>query len=244
MADQIGGASGNATAADLLSGYTASVSSGPISGSMPNNGSPTLHPGASITSGYYAGGSVANTPHGNVTYSTAGTYTFTVPTDVTQIVAAICGGGGGGGGGNSSIGGRMGAPGGTAVGVLSVTPGAQYTIALGSGGAPGAANASGSAGTNSTFSPSGNSATLTGNGGVGGGPGYSAPQQTGGHSGGVFVASGENTDGYESSTYYISGSGDSFFASGGSGTKGAGGTGGPLNGTGGKGADGYCQIWW
>jgi len=62
MADQIGGASGNATAADLLTGYTASVNSGPISGSMPNEGAVTLTPSGTgtvaIPAGYHNGSGV------------------------------------------------------------------------------------------------------------------------------------------------------------------------------------------
>ncbi len=61
MADQLGGASGNATAADLLSGYTASVATGPITGTMPNQGSPTFTPSGtaqSIPAGYYVGATI------------------------------------------------------------------------------------------------------------------------------------------------------------------------------------------
>lgn len=54
-------ASGNAGAAQVLTGYSASNSSGGFSGSMPNRGSPTYTPGTSnqgISYGYYGGGTV------------------------------------------------------------------------------------------------------------------------------------------------------------------------------------------
>ncbi|PYI52556.1 hypothetical protein [Paenibacillus flagellatus] len=54
-------ASGNAGAAQVLTGYTASNSSGGFSGSMPNNGAPTWVPGTSsqnLAAGYYSGGTI------------------------------------------------------------------------------------------------------------------------------------------------------------------------------------------
>ncbi|QCT03803.1 tail fiber repeat 2 protein [Paenibacillus algicola] len=65
-------ASGNATAADLLAGKTASNASGPITGSMPNRGALTLTPGPSalsIPAGYHNGSGVVPAvvvPAGNV----------------------------------------------------------------------------------------------------------------------------------------------------------------------------------
>ena len=50
---------------------------------------------------------------GSVTYSTPGTYAFTVPRVLQITVAAIAGGGGGGGSSNSSSGGSSGSNGGT-----------------------------------------------------------------------------------------------------------------------------------
>lgn len=52
------GGGGNATAPDLLSGKTANVDSGPITGSMPNNGAVTITPGTTdqaISLGYHNG---------------------------------------------------------------------------------------------------------------------------------------------------------------------------------------------
>lgn len=58
-----GGGGGNATAAQLLSGVTATVDSGPITGTMPNNGSvsttiPSNGGSVSIPAGYTPGGTV------------------------------------------------------------------------------------------------------------------------------------------------------------------------------------------
>lgn len=55
------GASGNATASDLLSGKTASTDAGDITGTMPEQGSPTITPTTTdqaITPGHYSGGTV------------------------------------------------------------------------------------------------------------------------------------------------------------------------------------------
>ncbi len=96
-------------------------------------------------------------PGRNVTaYSTAGTYTFTVPVGVYKIYCTCVGGGGGAGGiGTGSSGttypAGAGGAGGTALGWISVTPGQTITITVGAGGAGGAAastNTSGSYGSN------------------------------------------------------------------------------------------------
>lgn len=67
------------------------------------------------------------------TYQTPGTYTFTVPTNVSKIRVRVVGAGGGGGTTGSGYGGGGG--GGYAHGVFSVTPGNVYTVTIGTGGA-------------------------------------------------------------------------------------------------------------
>src|SRR3990167_1995468 len=76
---------------------------------------------------------------GSQTYSTPGTYTFTVPFGVTQLkVVAVGGGGGGGsGGGGWGSGGGGGCGGGVAGGAISVTPGQVGPLYVGYGGAGG-----------------------------------------------------------------------------------------------------------
>jgi hypothetical protein len=79
------------------------------------------------------------------TYTTAGTYSWTVPAGVTFVNATIVGGGGGGKGGfdgtsDYGIGGNGGSPGQIRETVtISVTPSAEITIVVGAGGSRGAA---------------------------------------------------------------------------------------------------------
>lgn len=97
---------GTATPADILSGQTASSSAGfNFTGTMPNQGSPTLYPGDSITAGYYGGGSVApiKVAYGSVTSSAAtasfldlsgattntASATIPVPSGAQQIIAVL-----------------------------------------------------------------------------------------------------------------------------------------------------------
>lgn len=80
---------------------------------------------------------------GQLTYSTAGTYIFTVPNNVTELSVYAQGGGGGGGFGNTSYRGLAGTPGGIGkngyLNKIPVTPGEALTIIIGSGGnTPGA----------------------------------------------------------------------------------------------------------
>lgn len=72
-------------------------------------------------------------PHdaGTVTYTTAGTYTWTVPTGVTSI-CVLCVGPGGACGAGQSGGGGGGAL--AYANAISVTPGANYTVVVGSSG--------------------------------------------------------------------------------------------------------------
>lgn len=87
---------GNAQPADVLTGSNFSSNNGTDQpGSMPNNGSPTLQPGASLAAGYYSGGSAASPGSGSQTFSTPGSFSFTVPSGVTRVTAALAGGGGG-----------------------------------------------------------------------------------------------------------------------------------------------------
>ena len=223
------GGSGNATASDLLSGKTATVDAGEITGTLALTGdaaaenvlsgkkfymddpktqltgtminkinsATVLTPSTTdqaIPQGYYGGivtdgkvlgdadlvaGNiksgvnifgvacsvvpVSSYPHGSQSYTTAGTYTFTVPANVTKLSWLVVGGGGGGGGaGSSNGGGGGGGSGGISIGTSSVTPGQQLSVVVGAGGAGGAMDTAGSAGGNSSFSNS----TSTGGAGV------------------------------------------------------------------------------
>ena len=70
-------------------------------------------------------------------YSFPGSDTFTVPAGVSKIRVRVVGAGGGGAKANSSapVVATGGGGGGYAVGVFSVTPGTQYTVTVGAGGA-------------------------------------------------------------------------------------------------------------
>ena len=122
-----------------LSGASITGASGTFTGSLS---------GASITgatgvfSGTLAAGTVDFTSSIGVTstYTTPGTYTLTVPAGMTSMRLTLNGGGGGGGGGSTRSGGAGGGGGAStmATAVFTVTPGATYTLTVGSGGAGGA----------------------------------------------------------------------------------------------------------
>lgn len=97
---------GTATTADVLATKTFSSSAGfNATGIMPENGSPTLYAGQSITAGHYTGGSVSpiKVAYGSVTSSagtatfnklgggtiTANTATIPVPSSANQIIAVF-----------------------------------------------------------------------------------------------------------------------------------------------------------
>jgi hypothetical protein len=153
---------------------------------------------------------------GQSAYTTAGTYTFTVPSDITTISAVVVGGGGGGAGAdnaqirNATNGGGGG--GGLAYGTISVTPGETLTITVGTGGNGGVADGNGGAGGTSTIVRSATT-LLSGGGGTGG----------------IFRNNGNSTGGASGGTDRIGG-----------GSGGAGGTQSANGGaTGGGGAGGY-----
>lgn len=101
-------------------------------------------------------------PHNSQSYTTPGTYTFTVPNNVTQVMF-IAGGAGGGGGShvdNTAFGGGGGG-GGAHVSNISVTPANTLSVVVGAGGTS-VSGAGGGAGGNSSVS------TYIGAGGAGG----------------------------------------------------------------------------
>jgi hypothetical protein len=71
----------------------------------------------------------------SVTYTTAGTFTFTAPAGVTQVTAEVWGGGGRGGTRTSgSAGGGAGGGAYSKLNIISVIPGTDYSITIGTGG--------------------------------------------------------------------------------------------------------------
>jgi hypothetical protein len=114
---------------------------------------------ANSASNFIGGGVVAGSFNGNgggltnvgvslqmQVFPNPGQSTFIVPTNVSSVIVEAWGGGGCGGSGNSSsdTAGGGGGAGGYAKGVVSVTPGASYTVIVGPGGLAG-----GSGGTSS-----------------------------------------------------------------------------------------------
>lgn len=100
------------------------------------------------------------------TYSTAGTFNFTVPAGVTSITVETRGAGGGGGGVTAtSAAAGGGGGGGYAQAVIPVTPGTSYTVIVGAAGTAGTtAGTNGGTGGSSSF----DGATVSAAGGVGG----------------------------------------------------------------------------
>ncbi len=111
------------------------------------------------------------TPGFAATFPNPGTFTYTVPPNVTQITVDLWGAGGGGGGGVpsniicNSHGGGGGGSGGFVRGVLSVTPGQTFTVTVGNMGVPGDSSLDGTNGQDSSF---GSNPKLVAGGGRGG----------------------------------------------------------------------------
>lgn len=193
-----------------------------------------------------------------ISYSIPGTYTYTVPAGVTQIVTTIVGAGGGGGGSVFSGDGHGAANGGSGGyyqnQVLTVVPGETITIIVGAGGlgvSTGGGTQGGRGGTSSlSTSVSGLSYSATGGYGGNGVTGDNAPNNTspangsaGGSPNGVagsYTASwmvNRNTSGQG---YDGKGQNPTGYGSGGLGGNSAGG--GALGGTGLVGGNGYVSL--
>jgi len=119
-------------------------------------------------------------------YTSSGTYTYTVPTGVTNVSVVCIGAGGGGGLGNS---GQAGGGGALAYrNAITVVPGQTATVVVGAGGSRSGNN--GTSGGTSTFTYDGTT-TNAGGGGGGGGDGSGS----GGSPGGGGTRGGTNNGG-------------------------------------------------
>lgn len=142
---------------------------------------------------------VTNVVRGNQTFSTPGSYNFTVPDGVSLITCYLFGGGGGGGGGGKMDGsgnfsGGGGGGGAFALRMLQVTPGTNLTIYVGAGGNGGNPGNNGTSGLYSYvryITPTGDSKTYYAYGGGGGGSGNLGPGNGGG--GGTPTATGNGS---------------------------------------------------
>lgn len=167
---------------------------------------------------------------GSSVYTTAGTYSWTCPPNVTSV-SVVCIGGGGGGIGTAS-GGAGGGGGGLGwKNNIPVTPGTSYTVVVGAGGVGVATNSQAGSGGNSYFNntPTVVGAPVVGNGGSG------PVTYDSSASGGTYVGDGGGnggTGGWRSGL--VNGAGGGGGAGGYSGNGGAGGYSG-INGSSGSG---------
>jgi gliding motility-associated-like protein len=177
-----------------------------------------------FTDGQYFsfGVDIASLPRVNTgetsTYSIPGTYSYTIPACVNTIIVETWGAGGGGGGNTTgSYGGGGGGGGAYSMSTLTVTPGATYSIVVGSGGAGGASvgNHHGAVGSDSRFTTSTGTVLVLAKGGSGGfGPaGARANAGTGGSSalgsGTIRYSGGNGGQSFTNATYSMGGGGGS-----------------------------------
>jgi hypothetical protein len=113
-------------------------------------------------------GTPNNVVHGAVKFNQAGTFSFTVPDGVWQLLVDLVGGGGGGAGGSSSQTTIKGGDGGlnSLLGqLLNVIPGQTFIVTIGAGGAGGAGGVSPAAGSAGGTTSFGSVASVAGGGG-------------------------------------------------------------------------------
>lgn len=175
-------------------------------------------------------------------YTTAGSYMYTVPNGVHELKVEAWGGGGGGGGSVGALAGGGGGSGAYVKAVVSVTPGEQLTIMVGAAGVGGTgtnfvprAEAGTNGGTSSVTA--GKTVLVEATGGVGGGSGETGTAGAAGHFATTNVAlSAAMTPGTAAQNAAVNC---------GTGTTGITGTGGGIPGTagaGGNGGAGTCSI--
>jgi hypothetical protein len=211
-ADRIGA---NSITADKINGTNLAVVNGTFSGSL-QAATGTFTGALSAATGTFAGRLTAGTIDpgafaGRVyTYGTPGTYTVTVPTgtgwSAVNMRFTLQGAGGGGGGGASSANSRLcvsGGGGGAGASVTitlnNVTPGATYTLNVGSGGAGAPVATSGQSGSYGGSTTLGGYSASGGQPGTGGNP-YSNTIGIGGSLGG---SNGSSSSSYEGNSQYM-----------------------------------------
>ena len=168
-------------------------------------------------------------------YTTAGSFTWTAPCDVTSIQVECWGGGGAGGGATGNVSAGGGGSGGAYIKHTSipVTPNTTYTITVGAGGT--GSTAAGTSGGVSWFS---SAATIQA---VGGGGGNLASTASSTAAGAVAVTTG-NVCNVSGSTSYYGGAGGTGGASGASGGGGGGSAGTGSAGNAGSGLTGGVAV--
>ena len=133
-----------------------------ISGGVATSTLHVLNSSGGAVLSYTNAGSVA-------TFSTSGTYAWTCPTNVTQVLVETWGAGAGGGGGSGQQGGEGGGGGEYAAEpTLAVIPGNVYQVQVGSGGLGGNTNNPGNSGGGSIFADNQGNTLVIANGGQAG----------------------------------------------------------------------------
>jgi hypothetical protein len=123
-------------------------------------GSPAMTPNPAAPSG--------NAYTGVADYPTPGSYSFTVPEGVTTVLVQFYGGGGGGGSAGAKHYTGGGGAGAYVMSIVTVTPGATYTINVGAGGPAGALGEPGGIGGNTSLVDPTGTVIVAAGGGQGG----------------------------------------------------------------------------
>lgn len=192
------------------------------------------------STGISANNRIATTNSGAYSYTTPGTYYFTVPTGVTSVQVTTVGGGGGGQAGNGNYSGSGGAGAGGAAGTsvtqtLTVTAGAVLTVVVGAGGAGGVAYVSGGTSANGAAGSAGGDSYIAtygatnAAGGAGGNKATSAGNFPGAYPNGNWAGDGGSWwYGYAgaNSSVGVGGTAGGIYTNGGVGGQGSGGGGG------------------
>jgi hypothetical protein len=188
-----------------------------------------------------------------VSYTTPGTYNWTVPAGVTSVQIVATGGGGGGGGLSGTNPGQSGGAGALVTSTLSVTPGQVLALVVGGGGGAGTNGPAGSGGGYTCGAGGGGGGAssidagnagqiIAGGGGAGGSCDSSAGGGgSGGGAGGAGGSAGSDgmTTGGSGGSGGIGGAGGGFMYGGPSGIAGGNGSGGPGGGGGSNGGGAY-----
>lgn len=171
-------------------GLTATGSSSPITITGLTNGTTyTFTVAAQNANGYGPESAPSASIFLPQTYTTAGTYSFVVPSGVTSVSAAAIGGGGGAYGGSGNAGGGAGGGAFRYVNNISVTPGQTITVTVGAAGTGGLSTTNGGQSSFGSFvvAPGGGRSTGTGGGsGASGGTGSGGNGGNGGPAGGSY----------------------------------------------------------
>jgi len=173
-------------------------------GTQPNGQICSVSSGSGSSVSTNQSGVSVNCVNNSVSFTTAGSYSFTVPAGITSLQIVATGAGGGGGGLSGTYAGSAGGAGAVVTGSLSVTAGQVLTLFVGGGGGngtngPGDSNGytcgTGGGGGGSSNVDAGNADQIIAGGGGGGG---ACNGTAGGDGGGTAGAGGNGASQYSS----------------------------------------------